>query len=97
LATCLFSARYFEQEHIMADYESHSTAPGGTTIIEKKGSGGTVLIALVLLVAVLIGGWYLFTTQGAQTNKDNAVAGAAKSVSSAADKVGDAATGDTTK
>ena len=78
----------------MADYETHNTAPGGTTIVEKKGSGGTVLIAIVLLLAVIIGGWYLMTQGTAETKKDNAVAGAAKSVSSAADKVGDAATGD---
>ena len=60
---------------------------GNTTIVERKSSStGTILIAVV------IGGFYLFSRQGAQNSKDQAVAGAAKSVGSAADKVGDAAT-----
>jgi flagellar basal body-associated protein FliL len=77
----------------MADYETTSAPAGGTTIIEKKSSGGTILIAIVLLLAVLIGGFYLMSRAGSQNAKDNAVTGAAQSVSSAADKVGDAATG----
>jgi hypothetical protein len=64
-----------------------------TTIIERRGSGGTVLIAVVLLIAVIIGGIYLFNMQQAQSSKDHAIAGAATSVSHAADKVGDAASG----
>ncbi len=68
-----------------------------TTIIERGGSGGTVLIAIVLLIAVVIGGVYLFNMQQAQTGKDQAIAGAATSVSHAADKVGDAASGSTSK
>lgn len=64
-----------------------------TTIIERRGSGGTVLIAIVLLIAVIVGGVYLFNMQQAQTSKDHAIAGAATSVSHAADKVGAAADG----
>jgi hypothetical protein len=62
-----------------------------TTIIEKRSSGGTALIAIVLLLAVIVGSWYLYTTAGATNAKNNAVAGAARSVSTAANKVGDAA------
>ena len=76
----------------MADVETTHVPAGGTTIVERKSSGaGAVLIAIALLVAVVIAGFYLFGRQGAQNSKDAAVSGAAKSVSSAADKVGDAA------
>jgi len=64
-----------------------------TTVIEHRGSGGTMLIAIVLLIAVIVGGVYLFNMQQAQSSKDHAIAGAATSVSHAADKVGDAASG----
>lgn len=77
----------------MADTETTSTPAGGTTIIERKSSGGTILIAIVLLIAVAIGGFYLFSRQSSQNAKDNAITGAAKSVSSAADKAGDAVSG----
>jgi len=65
-----------------------------TTIIERRGGGGGILIAVVLLIAVVIGGFYLFGRQGAQNQKDAAITSAAKSVGGAADKVGDAVTGD---
>jgi hypothetical protein len=80
----------------MADYETRN-APGSTTVIERKSSAGTVLIAIVLLIAVVIGGYYLFARAGAQNSKDSAIAGAAQSVGTAADKVGDAATTTTNK
>lgn len=63
------------------------------TVVERGGGGGTVLIAIVLLIAVVIGGVFLFNMQQAQTGKDKAIASAATSVSHAADKVGDAASG----
>lgn len=66
--------------------DERSNTGGNTTVVEKS-SAGTVLIGIALLVAVLIGGWYLFARQTAQSNKDNAIAGAAHSVSKAADKV----------
>jgi cytoskeletal protein RodZ len=80
----------------MAEYRTDDTQPGArTTIIEKRGSGGTVLIALVLLIAVAVGAWYLLTVAPAQTAKDKAVTGAATSVSQTADKVGSAVDGAT--
>lgn len=71
--------------------------PERTTIIERRGGGGTTLIAIVLLIAVVIGGIYLFNIQQAQSSKDHAIAGAATSVSHAADKIGDAASDGTNK
>jgi hypothetical protein len=80
----------------MADIHTTEGQTGThTTIVERRGGGGTGLIAIVLLIAVLIGGFYLFSTMGATNAKNDAVAGAAKSVGSAADKVGDAASGST--
>jgi len=76
----------------MADVETTHTPAGGTTIVEHRSSGaGAILIAIVLLVAIVIGGFYLFGRQGAQNSRDAAVTGAAKSVGTAADKAGDAA------
>lgn len=76
----------------MADDRGTGSEPGThTTIIEKRGGGATVLLAIVLLFAVLVGAYYLFTMAPSQNAKNNAIAGAASSVSKAADKVGDAA------
>lgn len=76
----------------MADVHTTQAEPGHTTIIqERRGGGGTALLAIVLLIAVIVGGWYLYSTAGATNAKNNAIAGAAKSVDSAADKVGQAA------
>jgi len=76
----------------MATYETH-TPNSGTTIIERKSSGGTILIGIVLLFAVLVGAFYLFSRSSAQNSKDSAIAGAAQSVGSTADKIGEAAAG----
>ncbi len=75
----------------MDDYRT-TDAEGGThtTIIERRGSGGTILLAIVLLFAVAVGAFYLFTMAPQQSAKDKAIAGAADSVSRTADKVGDA-------
>jgi uncharacterized protein HemX len=78
----------FVKENIMSDNMRETT--DRVTIIERRGGGGTVLLAIVLLIAVVVGGVYLFNVQQAQTSKDHAIAGAATSVSHAADKVGDA-------
>lgn len=67
-----------------------SAQPHTTTIIERRGGGGGLLIGLALLIAVLIGGFYLFSRQGAQNDKDAAITSAAKSVGGAADKAGEA-------
>ncbi len=75
----------------MDDYRTTDAENGThTTIIERRGSGGTILLAIVLLFAVAVGAFYLFTMAPQQSAKDKAVAGAADSVSRTADKVGDA-------
>ena len=66
------------------------TPTTNTTVIERRGSGAGLLIGIVLLLAVLIGGYMLFVQTGSEARKNNAITSAAKSVGSAADKAGDA-------
>lgn len=62
------------------------------TIVERSGGGGSgFLIAIVLILAVLVGGYFLMQGTNASANKDNAIAGAASDVGDAAKKVGNAA------
>ena len=62
------------------------------TVVDRGSGGGSGwLIAIVLILAVLVGGYFLMQGTNASANKDNAIAGAAKDVGDAANKVGDAA------
>ncbi len=64
------------------------------TIIKESGSGnngGNWLIGIVLLVALLIGGFFMVNYMEGQSAKDNAMTKAANSVGEAADNVGEAA------
>ena len=74
----------------MAEERIVETPRTHTTIIERRGGGGGVAIALVLLVAVLIGAYFLFVRQGSESAKNNAITSAAKSVEKTADKAGGA-------
>ena len=49
------------------------------------------MIALLLLIALGVGGYFLMQGTDASSNKDNAIAAAADDVGNAAQKVGDAA------
>ena len=62
-----------------------------TTVIERRGSGAGILIGLVLLVAVIIGGFYLFNQSANDNRRTDAVTQAAKDVGDGAQKAGDAA------
>lgn len=59
-----------------------------TTVIERRGGGGGLLIGLAVLIAVLIGGYFLFAQSRNDAIRTDAVAGAAKSVGDTADKAG---------
>ena len=62
------------------------------TVVDRGGSGGSGwLIAIVLILAVLVGGYFLMQGTNASANKDDTIAGAAKDLGDAANKVGDAA------
>ncbi|WP_347091117.1 hypothetical protein [Sphingomonas parapaucimobilis] len=73
--------------------ETSGTQQPHTTVIERR-SGGGMAIAIVLLIAVLVGGFYLFSRGSAENRRDAAVTSAAKSVGDTAKKAGDAISGD---
>lgn len=65
-----------------------------TTVIEDGGrsSGGAGwLIALLILIAIVIGVWAFTQWGGSEANKNNAIANAANQVGDAAQQAGDAA------
>ncbi|MET3722220.1 hypothetical protein [Sphingomonas trueperi] len=64
-----------------------------TTVIERRSGGGAgmALIGLAVLIAVVIGAFYLFNQNARENAKTNAVTSAASSVGDAAKDVGDAA------
>lgn len=72
------------------DRVTETTPTHTTTIIERRGSGAGLLIGLAVLIAVVVGAFFLFT-QNPQSAKDDAITDAAKSVGAAADKIGDSA------
>ena len=55
----------------------------------RRSGGGVWVIALMLFVALAIGGYFVTQVSGAEMAKDNAVADAASSVGGAADQIGD--------
>ncbi len=68
------------------------TPNGSTTIIERRGgSAGTILIGLALLIAVIVGGAYLYNRSQNENARADAVTSAAKDVGDSAQKVGDSA------
>jgi len=65
-----------------------------TTIIEdggRSGGGAGWLIAVLILIAIVIGVWAFTRYGGSEANKNNAIANAANQVGDAAQKAGDAA------
>lgn len=58
---------------------------------ESRGGGSGWLIAVILVLALLIGGYFLMQGTNASASKDNAIAEAASDVGAAAQKVGNAA------
>lgn len=78
----------------MADeYETTRDARGGTTIIHetRSGSGAGWAIALVLVLAVIAGLWYLSQAHRSQSARDDAITHAARQVGDAAQTAGNAA------
>ncbi|WP_084580480.1 hypothetical protein [Sphingomonas azotifigens] len=74
------------EDGVATDRASH------TTVIERRGGGaGMALIGLAVLIAVVIGAFYLFNQNARENAKTNAVTSAASSVGDAAKDVGDAA------
>lgn len=64
------------------------------TVVDRgadRGGGAGWLIAIVLVVALLIGGYFLMQSSNSDIAKDNAIAEAAGDVGAAAEEVGGAA------
>jgi len=63
-----------------------------TVIIERKGGGGfaTMVFGLVLLIAVIVGGYFLYQATMSENKKNDAISRAADKVGDTADKVGKA-------
>lgn len=74
------------------DPDGETTHTHTTVVTDEGGSGGgTWLIALLVLIALVVGIWAFTQMGGAEMAKDDAVADAANSVGSATEQVGDAA------
>ena len=78
-------------EERITEVETPSGNVHTTHTVVESGGGSGWLIAIVLILAVLVGGYFLMQNTNASANKDNAIAGAAKDVGDAAGKVGNAA------
>jgi hypothetical protein len=68
-----------------------------TTVIERRGSGGGLLIGLAVLIVVAVAAYFMIARGDSETAKNNAITSAAKSVESTADKAGSAIDGATDK
>lgn len=61
-----------------------------TTVVERRGGGGGMLIGLAVLIAVLVGAWFLFAQGQNDAAETKAITEAAQSVGDSAEKAGDA-------
>lgn len=68
-----------------------SDDPNVTIIKENGSSGGSWLIGIVLVIALIVGAVFFMNYSDSNAAKNNAVAEAAKDVGNAAQDVGDAA------
>lgn len=64
-----------------------------TTVIERRGSGGGLLVGLAVLIAVIVAAYFLLVRNDSEVAKNNAITSAAKSVEGTAEKAGDAIEG----
>ena len=64
-----------------------------TVIVDRgsRGSGAGWVIAIILLIALVVGVMFAMHLSNSSTAKDNAITNAAQDVSNAANKMGDAA------
>ena len=76
---------------------SGNTHTSHTVVDRDRGGGSGWLIAIILILALLIGGYFLMQGTNSEVARDNAVAEAAGDVGDAAKKVGDAAEDAVTK
>jgi hypothetical protein len=70
---------------------TETPSAGGTTVVERRGSGAGILIGLAVLILVVVGALYLINQNNREAIKTDAVTSAAGKVGDAAKDVGDAA------
>jgi len=63
----------------------------GTTVIERRGGGGGVIMGIIAIALIAAIAFFLFDMNKGETRKDNAVTEAAGKVGDSAKKIGDAA------
>ena len=61
------------------------------TVIERRGSGGGVIIGIIVLAVIAAVAYFLIDMNKGETRKDDAIAAAAGKIGDGAQKVGDAA------
>lgn len=80
-------------EHPDGRVERITESTAAPTVVERRGGSGMgAIVALVIgLLAVLVIGYFLMNMSRNDAVESNAIAGAAESVSGAADNIGEAA------
>lgn len=82
------------EERVVEVREPVGTTHTHTTVYEdrpRSGGGSGWLIAVVLLVALVVGGYFLMQMSDSRASRDNAIERAADNVGSAAKDIGNAA------
>lgn len=81
------------EEHVVEVERPSGATTTHTTVYDapRRGGGAGWVIAIVLIVALLAGIYFMSGMSNSQTAKDNAIAGAAKDVGKAAGNIGKAA------
>jgi uncharacterized protein HemX len=86
--------RHMAEERVTETHTPEGATHTHTTIIEdggRSGGGAGWVIALLILVAIVVGVWAFTQWGGSEANKNNAIANAANQVGDAAQQAGDAA------
>lgn len=71
--------------------QNETERPERVTIIKERSSGGTILVALMIVIALVAVGYMLLSDRNAVDPADASIAAAADKVGTAAQQVGDAA------
>lgn len=66
---------------------------GATTIVERRGSGSGMLIALAVIIFLAIAAWFLFNASRNDSLETAAVTDAAQSVAGSVDQAADSVAG----
>ena len=79
-----------EERIVEVETPTGNTHTSHTVVDRDRGGGAGWLIAIILILAVLIGGYFLRRSSNSEANKDYAIAAAANDVGDAAQQAGDA-------